>query len=169
MARTTGYKMIQAGEARKHRELSIEQQNAIDLLVMGQTDRAVAEAVEVGRVAVSRWRLYDPHFRAELNRRRLEIWGASRDRLRSLVPRALDRLEEALDEYNGWRVALRLVELAGLSDSGKNGIGPTDPQELVKSEAWRLHQNRQAEIFGPTPQEVDAVWDDLLARAGDGA
>ncbi|MBT2575197.1 hypothetical protein J7E26_14805 [Bacillus sp. ISL-51] len=33
----------------------------------------------MNRVTVTKWRNYDLHFRAELNKRRKEIWGSSID------------------------------------------------------------------------------------------
>src|SRR5579884_1829578 len=57
------------------RELSVAQLNAIDLLVCGATDGEAAEAVGVSRQTVNTWRHHDPAFVAELNSRRLEIWG----------------------------------------------------------------------------------------------
>ena len=50
--------------------LQPRQQDAIELLLLGRSDHAVAQAVKVHRVTVTKWRLYDPAFRAELNRRR---------------------------------------------------------------------------------------------------
>jgi hypothetical protein len=46
----------------------VQQENAIDLLVTGATDREAAESVKVHRVTVTKWRNYDPAFAAELNR-----------------------------------------------------------------------------------------------------
>src|SRR5919108_5375055 len=59
------------------------QQRAVELLVAGRSDREAAEALGVSRVTVTRWRLYDPCFQVELNRRRDELWAAAADRLRS--------------------------------------------------------------------------------------
>ncbi len=44
------------------RELTIEQQRAIDELVLGKSDQEVAESIGVHRVTVTKWRLYDAHF-----------------------------------------------------------------------------------------------------------
>ena len=77
--------------------LSIEQQNAIDLLILGKSDREVAEEVGVSRPTVTDWRNHDEHFAAELNRRRQEVWGAHTERLRMLIERAVDALEGNLD------------------------------------------------------------------------
>jgi transposase-like protein len=46
----------------KTRQLSIEQQNAIDHLLQGKSDRATAEAVDVSRQTVWEWRKRDPLF-----------------------------------------------------------------------------------------------------------
>lgn len=64
--------------------LTIEQQNAIELLVQGISDREVAEKINFARETVTRWRNENPYFQAELNRKRQEIWGAAQDRLRAL-------------------------------------------------------------------------------------
>src|SRR5512136_2795024 len=81
----------------KIRQLSIEQQNAIDLLLQGKSDRATAEAVDVSRQTVWDWRNHDPLFIAELNRQRIELWSEARQRLKSLANRALDVVETQLD------------------------------------------------------------------------
>lgn len=133
---TSGYKRSQG--------LSVVQRNSIDLLVAGATDREVAEAVGVHRVTVTRWRNYDPHFHAELNRCRVDLWSASIDRLRSLLPVALDRLEaELVEGSNGWKIALALLGVTGLDSStgktkqslGSVGIGSTDPEAIIDAHA----------------------------------
>ena len=119
------------------RELSVEQLNAVDLLITGQTDREVAATVGVTRQTVCGWRLYDPWFRAELNRRRREVWSAALNQLRQLLPRALDRLDRELDDgQNGWRVALDLLKLAGVMTLRHLGdVGPEDAIGVIDAEA----------------------------------
>jgi hypothetical protein len=82
---TNGYK-------RQH-GITVKQENALDLLIQGATHQEAAEAAGVARATVSKWMALDVYFQAELNRRRREIWGTSLDRLRSMVPRALDALD----------------------------------------------------------------------------
>jgi hypothetical protein len=77
----------------RQRGLTLEQQNAIDLLIAGKTDTETASAVGVHRVTVTKWRNYDPWFQAELNRRRQEVWGAASERLRAMLPKALDAFD----------------------------------------------------------------------------
>jgi hypothetical protein len=67
-----------------------------------------------------------------LNTRRLEIWGHSVDRLRQLLPKAIDVLEGALDKGDV-RTAWRVVELASLREGtglGPSAIGPTSPERI---------------------------------------
>jgi hypothetical protein len=68
----------------KTRQLSIEQANALEHLLQGQSDRAVAEGVGVARQTIWEWRNHDPLFIAELNRQRSEMWQEARERLKSL-------------------------------------------------------------------------------------
>jgi len=84
-------------KSNKIRQLSIEQQNAIDHLLQGKSDRAVAAEVGVSRTTVWEWRNHDPLFIAELNRERSELWMEARGRLKLMANRALDVLEEQLD------------------------------------------------------------------------
>ena len=50
--------------------LSVEQLNAIDILVNGKTDQETALAVGVVRETVNRWRNDNPYLAAELNKQR---------------------------------------------------------------------------------------------------
>ncbi len=138
---------------------TLEQQNAIDLLILGKTDREVAETIGVNRVTVTKWRNYDPHFQAELNRCRRELWGASVDRLRGLVPRALDALEQDLEhsKHSG-RVAVEILRLAGLDRSGPQdasletyGVGLTDPDAIVDARVRARRHDRIDELLHGEP------------------
>jgi hypothetical protein len=145
------------------RGLSIEQRNAIDLLVQGKSDQETADAVGVNRVTVTKWRNYDPWFQAELNQRRQDVWGGSVDRLRGLLPRALERIEQELDGPNGWRVALHLLKIVGLdTERGKTygtiGIGPSSPEKIIDEEV-RRRRGSIVDILGdigePTITDAD--------------
>ncbi len=73
--------------------LSVEQLNAIDILVQGRTDQETADTVDVARETVTRWRNDNPHFIAEFNKQRRLIWDDSHDRLRALANKAFNTLE----------------------------------------------------------------------------
>jgi hypothetical protein len=174
------YFMAQNGTAgyKRQRGLTLKQQNAIELLVMGETDAATAETVGVHRVTVTKWRLYDPFFAAELNGRRKEVWNAATDRLRSLLPLALDAL--AFELQNGrqrGRTALEVLRIAGLEAGalkggslGTYGIGEDDADAMIERAALA----RRIDPFDAlgndaavTDLERQSVIDDLEARLAD--
>ena len=137
--------------------LSIEQQNAIDMLVLGKSDREVAEAVGVSRQTVCGWRLYHPQFQAELNLRRRAVWGAAVDKLRSLVPKSLEILERELDRADDpAKIALGILKLAGLDgartgDLGNYLIGSSDAVAIVNAEALHRRPDPLANLLGEGP------------------
>ena len=93
-------------------KLSVQQLNAIDLIVTGYSDREVAEKVGVNRSTVTRWRNYHPAFIAELNIQREALWGSAKVRIRSLLPEAVDPVAEAIidkGDSNRVRYALELI------------------------------------------------------------
>ncbi len=124
-------------------ELNDRQLAAIDALIAGATDREAAEHSGAHRVTVTNWRNHNPVFRAALNARRAELWSTSLDRLRSMLPKALDRIEEEItggDVPQGLRAALKVLEIAGMgtaggSHYGSRGVGPEDPDGIVADEA----------------------------------
>jgi len=131
------------------RELSIDQQNAVDLLVVGKTDQATAEAVGVTRQTVNGWRNGNPWFQAELNRRRQDLWGVTVDQLRALLPRAVAVLASELDGgEDRARVALDILRLAGLDRAKASQkldtflVGPTDPVVILDAEVRRRRPDR---------------------------
>jgi len=146
--------------------LSIEQLNAVDLLVTGKSDREVAEVVGVSRQTVCGWRLYDPYFQAELNKRRKEVWGASVDRLRSLLPKALEVLERELEGGdNSLRAALRVLEMANFASLTQH-VGSEDPQAIIDDEARQRRPDPVEEILTPrvSDEERMRVLADLQAK-----
>ena len=120
--------------ARSHADgLTLPQQSAVDLLAAGKNDTETADALKLNRVTVTRWRLYSPEFRAALSVRRAEVWGAAADRLRALVPKALDALADALEHADDKvTVALAVLKLAGpLPVVPSDSI---DPEEYVREQ-----------------------------------
>jgi len=162
------------------RELSVEQRNAIDLLVTGTTDVETAEAVGVTRQTVNGWRNHHPAFIAALNARRLEIWGTACDRLRAMLPKALDALDTALAaDPPDWRAASKVLELAGL-DRPRHGvpilapefIGPANAEAVLDAAArWRRRDPMQDLLDGGpvTEGERQVVIRELSAKLQDGA
>jgi len=129
------------GDASKW-ELTPQQAAAVDLLAAGRTVSETAEAVGVVRQTVSEWLNQHDGFRAAVNQRRHELWAAVTDRLRSLVPKALDVLEEGLTAGNV-QAALGLLKAAGLHGLAAPS-GPTTPEAV---EAERLSSEKLAALM----------------------
>jgi hypothetical protein len=96
---------------------------------------------------VTKWRLYDPVFQAALNRRRAEVWGAGIDRLRALIPKALDALADELDKAdspNRLKAAGEVLRLAQFPGPAR-GTGPSDAEEIVR----QIVAQRRVQARGP--------------------
>src|SRR5207237_8305322 len=96
--------------------LSEQQVTAIQLLVVGRADGDVAAAVGINRTTLWRWKHHHPLFRAELSRRRNEVWASAADRFRGMLGVAIKvirkqlRHEQALVQF---RAAALLRTAAG--------------------------------------------------------
>jgi hypothetical protein len=132
--------------------LNAKQLRAVDLLAAGASDRETAEEVGCDPSTVWRWRTRDASFRAALNARRSEIWRASVDRVRCLLPRALDVIERALDDDDR-QAALSLLKLGGIASVNLGQVGPLDAQVIAEAEG-REHVRREHER---AEQEVRAA------------
>jgi hypothetical protein len=160
------------------RELSAQEQAAAELLAAGKTDKQTAESLSLPAERVTKWRLYDPIFQAALNACRAEVWQASIDRLRSMIPQALNTLAEELnraDNPDRCKLALDIVRLAKLPDITPQG--PADPETIVRQAVNRERQQAR----GPLEDMVEdskglpgyeehlaRKWAELEARAADG-
>jgi hypothetical protein len=121
--------------ARQHSHgLTLPQQNAVDLLAAGNNDTETAKQLGLSRTAVTKWRLYDVTFQAALNRRRAEIWGAAGDKLRALIPQALDALADAVGPNRTlqfrMKAAVEILKLAGTLAAGQP-TGPLSADEII--------------------------------------
>jgi transcriptional regulator with XRE-family HTH domain len=154
--------MSKATKPDKTRQLSIEQANAIEHLLQGQSDRAVAEAVGVSRQTISEWKNHDPLFVAELNRQRSEMWKEARERMKALANRALDVVELQFDSDDP-KAALAAAKyiLQGtllLGDTDLPRSGPTSPEAVImaklRSEA-RMELEAEGKDKGRYPFKAD--------------
>ena len=138
-------------------KLNVKQERAIELILAGQSDGKVAKEVGVTRQTICAWRLHNPEFIATLNTRRRELFDGAQDRLRSMLPQALDRLASELDGPQGWRVALRIIDMVGLAaprdeNYGSIGIGLTNADAIVAAEADHARP----------PSELDQIVSDIF-------
>jgi hypothetical protein len=160
----------------RRRGLTLAQQSAIDLLATGKTDTETAELLNLSRTCVSKWRCYDPAFQAALNARRAEVWSCGIDRLRSLIPKALDALAAELENQNSpnrLKAACELLRLAQIPD-GALKAGPTEPEEIVRRLVVQQRQQAHGEIddvfergkdLPPFEEHLEKTWRELEARA----
>ncbi len=128
----------------KTRRLTVEQENAIDLLIQGQNDRETAEAVGVARQTVTEWRNNNVEFIAELNLRRQEVWGGQVERLRGLVGQAVDALADDVtsgDEKLRQAAAVHILRAVGLYGENLKPTGPVEVED-VKIERETKEDNR---------------------------
>lgn len=129
------YKNIQQQPAH---ELSIEQLNAIELLITGASDQAVADQVGVSRQTVWDWRNNDNEFAAQLERKRQALWAYHEDDLRSLITRAIEILRGGMqsdDERIQIVAAVHVLRSVGLYGQSLQPVGDTSADQVALSKA----------------------------------
>ncbi len=137
-------------------KLTPEQLNAIDLLILGKTDREVAETIGVRRETVTKWHK-NPFFSAELSIRREELWVDAKLRLKSLVHEAVDVLTRGLsstDEKVAITSAVHVLKTVGLYGEVKQDFGPDTPEETV----WRQAVERKQHIYLALRPDAFSDW-----------
>ncbi|MFC5713834.1 hypothetical protein ACFPU1_13755 [Thalassorhabdus alkalitolerans] len=154
---TKGYKREQG--------LTIEQLNAIDLLIAGKSDQDVANVIEVNRVTITKWRNYDVYFRAELNKRRKELWGASIDKMRAILPKAIERLEKEIEKEHGWKVAIELLKISGVNNTHITTIGHEEVDKILGDEAEKkLNEELFSNVSDYSKREVLEAYQQKLTK-----
>ncbi len=126
-------------------KLTPEQMNAVDLLILGKTDREVAEAVGVRRETVTKWHK-NPFFSAELSIRREELWVDAKIRLKALVHEAVNVLTRGLssaDEKVAITAAVHILKTVGLYGELKQGFGPDTPERAI----WDQRAEKELQIY----------------------
>jgi hypothetical protein len=117
--------------------LTPEQWSAVDFLATGGSLGDVQKATTVEAATVRAW-LRDADFVAALNVRTNEVRDAHLERLRAMVPKALDTLEgllESQDEAVRLRVASYVLKATALDAVAWTPVGERTP-ETVKGK-WR--------------------------------
>jgi hypothetical protein len=115
--------------------LSPAQEAAITLYLAGRSDAEVAAAVGVTRQTCNEWRHQHVVFRAELEKRRADLWRSSAERLRSGITQAIENLLGAVEagDLKASLALLKAVDLYG--DSAINPIQALDPETLIRQQA----------------------------------
>lgn len=84
--------------------LTEQQQKAINLLLLGKTEKFIAEELEIARETVNRWRNHNHNFIAQLREQQRMV-----TRSNNLVPWALDVIEQALAKSDS-QVAIAIIQ-----------------------------------------------------------
>jgi hypothetical protein len=137
-------------------KLTPEQLNAIDLLILGKTDREVAEIVGVRRETITKWHK-NPFFSVELSIRREELWVDAKLRLKSLAHEAVNVLTNGLhssDEKVAITSAVHILKTVGLYGDWQQGSGPTTPEEAV----WRQATERRTQNYTALRPDSFSEW-----------
>ncbi len=114
--------------------LTPRQASVADLLATGSSVTAAAEVAGVTRQTASEWLNQNYVFRAELNRRRNELWREHSERLRSLIPKALEVLERQLEGERGLQAAMCILKASSLY-ALPIPAGETDPRYIEAEES----------------------------------
>lgn len=137
--------MIQPTECDDLLRLTPRQETAVELLLVGKSDAATAKALGIHRTTIARWRAAHPAFQAELARRRAERFRAATERLRALVPKALDVLEDELDGDDRLPTAHAVLKMAGLDKLAVPPIETEDADTIIVGLIRRRMDEKQAE------------------------
>jgi hypothetical protein len=115
--------------------LSIEQRNAVDLLIVGKSDQETADAVGVTRQTIFAWRTSHLVFQSELEQARGALWRLSAERLRGMMSQALDNIAKAIDQGDV-KSSFELLRAVGIhGDKEINRISDWRMQSLITQKA----------------------------------
>ena len=139
----------------KPKPLTIEQENAIDLLLTGKSDREIGELVGCHRMTVQTWRTSHPLFMATLAQRRETLFAGAVDRLRSLLSKATDNIAKAIEDGDV------TASFALLKATGVHGFCPPTGEMDVQKICDDLVQRRVAQ------EKIPGKLDDVLIKLDD--
>jgi SAM-dependent methyltransferase len=127
--------------------LTEEQATAVDLLASGKTLSEIAVALDVPRQTISEWCRSHAGVQAELKIRRQELWTGTTDRLRALLPEALEVLAEELKGENRLHAAVHVLKFCRLYGA-ELPIGSMDVGEIVVTEKERVKERSPQQATG---------------------
>jgi hypothetical protein len=117
------------------------------MILAGLPDAAIGKQLGLSRMTIYRWRNFNCAFLAELNRRRLDNWNASHEKLRTLLPRALAALSAGLkSEDLNTRLRSARTILSHVAPDPES-LKPTDrqlsPTEVLQSYVYADRHRRK--------------------------
>ena len=115
--------------------LTIVQEKAVFLIISGLTDQDVADELGMARQTVNSWKNRDSAFIARLNLERQVTWSAHREKLRSMVTKAVDILASGFDsqcERIRQNSAVHVLKSVGLYGQDLRPYGQTEAKGIEK-------------------------------------
>jgi hypothetical protein len=97
----------------RFKPLSIEQRNAIELLIVGTSDQETADGVGVTRQTIHSWRTAHLLFQSELEQARGALWRLSGERLRGMMTKALTNIAMVIDSGDV-KASFELLKAVGI-------------------------------------------------------
>ena len=101
-------------QKRNENGLTLRQQQAADLLALGESKTKAAAAVGVSRQQLHTW-VQNVYFRSAVSKRHAEVWQESKERLRGLAVKAVDVIGNEIEGGN-LKAAVELLKIVGLSN-----------------------------------------------------
>ncbi len=111
--------------------LTRQQELALDHMLAGKSISDAAKEVDADRTTLHRWLREDPHFQATYNQRRRELQEAHQTRLSSIAAKALQTVEQAV-ENGDVGTSMKLLTGLGLLSGEAPRIGPEDPRDVER-------------------------------------
>ena len=111
-------------------DLTPTQQIVLTAILEGSTYVSAAEKAKINRCTIYRWLESDIEFQLALNRGKNERLRAVENRILDLAQKAVDVIEEALDDGDR-KVAISVAKGLGLLDGKQPNIGITNRTDLL--------------------------------------
>jgi len=129
--------------------LTRQQEMALDHMLAGKSISDAAKEVDADRTTLHRWLREDPQFLATYNQRRRELQEAHQTKLSSIAAKALQTVEQAV-ENGDVATSMKLLSGLGLLSGEAPRIGPEDPRDVERhlrsrEERWS-DRKRMAEL-----------------------
>ena len=123
--------------------LTVTQERSIRLLMTGLTDQAVADELGLARQTVCNWRRHDAAFAARFNDERQALWSTHREKLRSLVARAVEVFAEDMDTKLEPKLrqnaAIHVLKAVGLYGQDMKPSGAIDSVQVERN--WQANDD----------------------------
>jgi transposase-like protein len=139
--------------------LDVEQQVALELLLMGKSIAETARSTGISRSTVYQWLRKDPVFQAAYNEWHEEMRESSRSRLLMLTDKATVAVEKALESGDA-KTAMQLLKAMGMLKD--RPPGPTDPEEVTRISGLE----KRKRVARREREEVRMREEEMMSKAG---